>query len=110
MSGQFDGFVLLALLWFLVNMITRVGRKPNPRARAEPPPEPVSPRFDPTQHEGLRLEATLGDLRRALEDAAQPAWAQEQPVARRLESWRAEGSRELEPEARSLEDGVQREL
>ena len=63
-------------------------------------------RQDPTQQEGVRLQRVLGDLRRALEEAAQAGSTSGETMARPRQA----GSEELEPsEVQSLEGEGERE-
>jgi hypothetical protein len=114
---EFNGFILLAVLWFLVNLFT------SSRKRQAPPPRPQQPRsrptepartiqvggIDPTQQEGSRLERMLRDLQRTLEEAADADGNYPSlplPPAEEVEDRR---SLEVEPEIVSLEHEVKRE-
>ncbi len=84
MTGEFNGFLVIGALWFVLTLITRVKgslrpRQPGPSSYPRPTPLPSRP--DPTQQEGFRLQMVLGDLRRALEVAAQAASPSDAPVA-----------------------------
>jgi hypothetical protein len=74
MTGDINGFLVIGALWFVLTLITRAKGSTRPR-RPGPPsyprPTPLPSRPDPTQQEGVRLQRMLGDLRRALEEAAQ---------------------------------------
>jgi hypothetical protein len=115
MSGEFNGFVLLGILWFLLSLMTRGRRKKSGdashetrvRSRETRVSEPRTVRLDPTQREGLRLETVLRDLRTALEQAAQPPGLPSGPVASRR-SEEGAGSLEEEPEVQSLEGEIGR--
>jgi len=112
MSGEFNGFVLLGVLWFLLNLMTSGRRKSSRESRPSPPnrpgPKPVPAGRDSTQQEGFRLEQVLRELRRSLEEAAQPAGSIPIPLSRGPDPERG-GSLEVDPEVRSLEDDFQRE-
>jgi hypothetical protein len=111
---EFNGFVLLAVLWFLFNLLTSGRRKP----QAPPPsrvPQPQPPELgtvrysrDATQQEGSRLEQVLRDLQRTLEESTQPAYPTtlQLPPAEEIEE---RESLEIEPEIVSLEHEVKRE-
>jgi hypothetical protein len=111
---EFNGFILLAVLWFLVNLFTSSRRKQVPPSRppTQRPPEPRTIRvgMDPSQQEGSRLERMLRDLQQTLEDAAEtqgeslPGF----PLPPREDVEEA-ASLEVEPEVRSLEGEVRRE-
>ena len=96
MSGEFNGLIILAVLWFLLSRITSVRRTPPRPHQPEPSARPrvrtvkQTTRMDPTQREGVRLQVLLGDLQRSLEQAAAT-------------------TRLGDSEARSLEDDVQPE-
>jgi hypothetical protein len=112
---EFNGFILLAVLWFLVNLFTSARRKQTPPSRPsrQRPPEPRTVRvgMDPSQEEGSRLEQMLRDLQRTLEDAAQTQgdYPPSLPLPRPRESPEETSSLEVEPEVRSLEEEVRRE-
>ena len=111
---EFNGFILLAVLWFLVNLFTSSRRKQVPPSRppTQRPPEPRTIRvgMDPSQQEGSRLERMLRDLQQTLEDAAEtqgeslPGF----PLPPREDVEEA-ASLEVEPEVRTLEGEVRRE-
>jgi hypothetical protein len=103
---EFNGLLLLAALWFLVNLITKVGRKgqaPPGRQEPRPPmrPLPVPSRQGGTQQEGRRLESVLREFQRALEGVASGPGDIPLPQAEEEEEGR---SLEVEPEVRSLEE------
>ncbi len=109
---EFNGFVLLAVLWFLINLLTSGRKKPAPPSRI-PQPRPPEPRtvrieLDPTQQEGSRLEQMLRNLQRNLEEAAEPGYSPGLPPPRREEVEEVT-SLEVEPEVVSLEHEVRRE-
>ena len=111
---EFNGFILLAVLWFLVNLLTSGRKKPQPpppsRAPQPRPPEPRSIRSgqDPTQQEGSRLEQVLRELQRTLEESTQPTYSTTLPLPPAEEIEERE-SLEAEPEIVSLEHEVRRE-
>ena len=89
---EIGGWVALAVLWALVNLMTKGKQKSGPRPRApQLPPLP-----DATQQEGSRLELVLRQFERALEEGA-PAIED-----RRL--------RAADPEVMNLETEVRREV
>lgn len=117
---ELNGLVVLAAVWFLLSLLGKLGRKPQPpkeQGRTMPtrhPPRQTTlggrPRGeDATQREGLRLEQVLREFQRALEQAEpvvppptqRPTWAEEEIEERE--------SLEVEPEVRSLEEVVRRE-
>jgi hypothetical protein len=103
MTGDINGFLVIGALWFVLTLITRAKGSVRPR-RPGPPsyprPTPVPSRQDPTQQEGVRLQRMLGDLRRALEEAAQASSTSDGPLARSRQA----KSESLEPsEVLSLE-------
>ena len=110
---EFNGlWILAAVVWFLVNLISKAqrkpeaGQRPKPREPMRPGPLPTTP--DATQLEGSRLEQMLRELQRSLETASeagrprQPSPVLEQPDEAR--------SLEVDPEVRSLEGEVRREV
>ena len=111
MTGEFNGFLVIGALWFVLTLITRVKgslrpRQPGPSSYPRPTPLPSRP--DPTQQEGFRLQMVLGDLRRALEEAAQAGSPSDAPVAGGATANRSE-SLERGREIRSLEGEGERE-
>ena len=85
MTGEINGFLVIGALWFVLTLITRAKgsirpRQPGPPSYPRPTPLPSRP--DPTQQEGIRLQRVLGDLRRALEEAAQAGSPSGEPMAR----------------------------
>ena len=112
---EFNGFILLAVLWFLVNLLTSGRRKQAPPSRppSRPPSEPrtIQLGMDPSQQEGSRLERMLRDLQQTLEDAArtQGDYPPGFPPALPEEDVEEIGSLEAEPEVVSLENEVKRE-
>ena len=111
MTGEINGFLVIGALWFVLTLITRAkGKTTRPRqpgSSSYPPPKPLPSRPDPTQQEGFRLQMVLGDLRRALEEAAQPTSPSGGPVARDRQR---SDALEFESEARSLEGDVEQEV
>jgi hypothetical protein len=111
MTGEINGFLVIGALWFVLTLITRgMGKTSRPRqpgSSSYPPPKPLPSRPDPTQQEGFRLQMVLGDLRRALEEAAQAGSPSGGPVARDRQR---SDSLEFEPEARSLEGEGEQEV
>jgi hypothetical protein len=111
---EFNGFVLLAVLWFLISLLTSGRKKPQQPTRAprpqRPPSEPGTIRvgIDPTQQEGSRLERMLRDLQRTLEEAAQEGHQASFPPGPQ-EEIEETTSLEIEPEIVSLENEVRRE-
>jgi|1185.fasta_scaffold61101_2 hypothetical protein len=112
MTGEFNGFLVIGALWFVLTLITRAkgkvsrSRQPGPPSYSRPTALPSRP--DPTQQEGLRLQMVLGDLRRALEEAGQAASSSEEPIARSRQSQRSD-SLEMDSEVRSMERERERE-
>jgi hypothetical protein len=108
---EFNGLLVLAALWFLVNLINKLGRKgqapPDPE-QSRPPMRslPVPSTQDATQQEGRRLELVLREFQRALEGAASGPGDIQLPEAEEEEERQ---SLEVEPEVRSLEQDVRRE-
>ncbi len=120
MTGDINGFLVIGALWFVLTLITKAkgsirSRQPGPPSY--PRPTPLPSRQDPTQQEGIRLQRVLGDLRRALEEAAQagapsgetmprPRQAGESLELSEVQSLEGEGEREpvdLDDEAAGIE-------
>lgn len=103
---EIGGWVVLAVLWALLNLMTKGKGKgkdtrPQPRAR----PLPHTP--DASQQEGSRLETMLRELQRALEESE----GVEQPRTLSLpadEGIEERESLETEPEVVSLETEIRR--
>lgn len=115
---EFNGFVLLAVLWFVINLISSSRRKQVPPTRPRPqrssePPRTIRVGVDPTQAEGSRLERMLRDLQRTLEEAAETQGSYPTgfpaPLPQPREEIEERASLEVEPEIRSLEGEVRRE-
>lgn len=90
-------FFLALAVWFVVSAVSRVGRSsrrppPGPDLRSQRPPQLTHGRY-PTTPKRDRLNLMLSELQSALKEA---------------EKMRRRGSLEIEPEAKSLEDGVAR--
>jgi hypothetical protein len=109
MSGEFNGFLVIGVIWFLLNLMTSGRKKPSRESRPtpfQPPrPRPTPTRPDATQQEGLRLEQVLGELRRTLEQAGSPPRQATIPGPKREQPERG-GSLEVG----SLEDTAPRQL
>ncbi len=120
MTGDINGFLVIGALWFVLTLITKAkgsirSRQPGPPSY--PRPTPLPSRQDPTQQEGVRLQMVLGELRRALEEAAQagspsgetrarPRQAGESLELSEVQSLEGEGEREpvdLDDEAAGIE-------
>jgi len=120
MTGDINGFLVIGALWFVLTLITKAkgsirSRQPGPPSY--PRPTPLPSRQDPTQQEGVRLQMVLGELRRALEVAAQtgspsgdtmarPRQAGESLELSEVQSLEGEGEREpvdLDDEAAGIE-------
>jgi hypothetical protein len=109
---EFNGLLVLAVVWFLVSLISRAGRKsqtPQPRGPSPRLPDSTLHQAggDPTQQEGTRLELMLREFQRALEDAGREGRPVETPGLR-YEEMEEGRSLEVEPETTSLEDVVSR--
>jgi hypothetical protein len=112
---EFNWLLVLAAIWFLLNLINNARRKPQQPPRTGPQ-EPLRPRSlpqtpDATQREGHRLELVLRELQRSLEGAA----GVERPIPTTTslpsdEEVEERTSLEEEPEIRSLEAEVKREV
>jgi hypothetical protein len=116
---EFNGLLILAAAWFLLNLISNARRKQQSPPRVEPReplrPRPLPPSPDATQREGHRLELVLRELQRSLEEAAgvERPTAIERPTPLALppaEEVEDRTSLEIEPEIRSLEEQVSREV
>jgi hypothetical protein len=112
---ELDGLLILAAVWFLLNLITKAKSKPAPGPRP-PVHTPVEPRSlpsapDPTQQEGSRLELVLRELQRSLEEAAGVPDRTPLPSEQQYEKeqYEEQQSLEAEPEIISLEGEVHRE-
>lgn len=117
---ELNGLVVLAIVWFLVSLLGKLGQKQqskNEQRRAPrmgPPPQ-LPPRMDdpqvtdPTQREGMRLELVLREFQRALEQA-EPAVRQAGRQPSLAEEVEEGQSLEVEPDVRSLEQDVRREV
>jgi hypothetical protein len=117
---ELNGLVVLAVVWFLVSLLGKLGQKQQPggeqrRApRTGPPPKapPLThgPRVpDATQREGSRLELVLREFQRALEraDTSGQEAGQQLPWTDEIEERQ---TLEVDPEVRSLEEEVRREV
>jgi hypothetical protein len=108
---DFGGLLLLGLLWFLFNLLSKkreTGAPPRPRPQPSPRIVIRQGGSDPTQREGSRLEVLLREMERALEQAAGPSG---RPASTRLpeaENVEELDSLEVSPEVESLEVEVRR--
>jgi hypothetical protein len=108
---EFNWVLVLAVIWFVVNLLSGARRKTQTRpqvSRPQPQPPGRAPLSDATQREGSRLELVLREFERALEQAGQPSpTGMSFPEAEEVEERQ---SLEVEPEVRSLEEDVHREV
>ena len=100
---EIGGWVILAVLWALLNLITkgkekRPERRREPRAGVPPNARTLPHTLDASQQEGSRLETMLRELQRALEKSE----GIEQPDIEERQSL------EAEPEVVSLETEIRR--
>jgi hypothetical protein len=74
MTGEFNGLIILGVLWFILSRMTSRGRsstrRPETFSQIPPQPRQLPGRPDATQQEGIRLETLLRDLQRSMEQAA----------------------------------------
>jgi hypothetical protein len=109
---EFNGLLILAALWFFLNLINKLGRRSQGLPRSPEPRRPMDPRalpsaLDATQREGNRLELVLREFQRELEEAE----AADRPVRLQLprdEEVEERETLEVEPEVKSLEGDVRR--
>jgi hypothetical protein len=114
---EIGGWVILAVLWALLNLMTKGKQKKPQQPRARPLPHTP----DASQQEGSRLETMLRELQRALEESAgveQPTTMSfprperpGRPVTFPLpgdEDIEERASLEVEPEVVSLETDIRR--
>ena len=110
---EFNGLLILAAVWFLLNLLTSGRRKPappaRPKSRSRPEPRIVYPGADPTQQEGTRLEQVLRNLQRTLEEAAETDQRPYRALLPPTEEVEERASLEVAPEVVSLEGEVRRE-
>jgi hypothetical protein len=110
---EFNWLLVLAVVWFLLNLVGNARRKSQPPARPQPRdrmrPNHLPSTGDATQQEGSRLEVMLRELQRSLEQAVESGRPTSipQPPAEEFED---RESLEAEPEVRSLEGEVHREV
>jgi hypothetical protein len=115
MSGEFNGFVLLGILWLVLSLITqrrpKTPRTPHPKSPSPARPRPLPGSPDATQQEGLRLESVLRELQRSLEQAASTTQAGELPAPPRGSPAARKGEiAAADSESRSLEEDVEPEV
>ena len=98
------GLILVAVVWFLFNLLVRKKRPPAP-------PKPLPPvGLDPTQREGSQLEQLLRQLGRTLDQSGGPLGrAPDRPIPS-AEEQEERGSLEVAPVVRSLETGPTRSI
>jgi hypothetical protein len=125
---EISGWVVLAVLWALLNLLTRKAEKSSGKSRrppetdAQPEARPLPHTLDASQREGSRLETMLRELQRTLEEAsavdALPTLTRPRtgPLGRPAtvplpteEEFEERASLEVEPEVESLETEVRRE-
>jgi hypothetical protein len=109
--GDFGGLLLLGLLWFVINLLSKkreTGAAPRPRPQ---PSQRIVVRqsgSDPTQREGTRLEMLLREMERALEQAGGPSGRPSSTQLPEAEDVEERHSLEVAPEVESLEVEVRR--
>src|SRR4051812_42015199 len=102
------GLIVIAVVWFLFNLLARKKRPPAPpKGQQRPGPGAARPqpalRLDPTQREGAQLEQLLRRLGRTLDQAGGPLGrAPDRPIPSAEEQENRE-SLEVTPLTRSLE-------
>jgi hypothetical protein len=109
---EFNWLVVLGVVWFLFNLISNARRKPQAPSQPVPRdqrPRPLPSARDATQQEGSRLEVMLRDLQRSLEQAAESGRPTRIPLPP-AEEFEDSESLEVDPEVRSLEGEVRREV
>ncbi|MFL5496516.1 MAG: hypothetical protein ACJ8DC_19180 [Gemmatimonadales bacterium] len=98
------GLILVAVVWFLFNLLAR---KKSPPA----PPRPMPPvKFDPTQREGRQLEQLLRQLGHTLEQSGGPLGRAPDRRIPTAEEQEERESLEVAPVARSLESEPTRSI
>jgi hypothetical protein len=109
---DFGGLLLLGLVWFIFNLLSKKrepGSAPHP-GRPRPTPRTVTPQpgSDPTQREGSRLELLLKQMERALTDASGPGGRPATTSLPQAGEVEERESLEVAPEVESLEGEVRR--
>jgi hypothetical protein len=98
MTIEFNGIVILGIVWFIASRIASLGRSASRGAGRGAPgltrPDSQPGGVDPTQREGVKLEGLLRDLQRSLE----------------LASTTRQGTMSAPAEARSLEENIEPEV
>jgi hypothetical protein len=107
-----SGLIILALFWFLVNLLGKgKGQGKQPRQRPRPAPPTSQGQADATQREGSQLEALFRELERRLEQASPERGPRGRPASIALPPAEEVEEREslgVEPEVVSLEEEAKR--
>jgi hypothetical protein len=106
---DFDAVLVLGALWFLINLLSGLRRKPPADRPVERPPVRSTESFEPdgTQREGSRLEQVLREFERALDQTGPAGRPASFPLPDEADFEERE-SLETEPEVVSLEQDVRR--
>lgn len=72
-AASFEGLIVLAIIYFILNLLQKVGKKAEQARRGSAPPPPVPEEETPTQQESLSLESILREIERVKQQRQRPA-------------------------------------
>jgi hypothetical protein len=72
-AAGFEGLIVLAVIYFVLNLLQKAGKKAEQARRREPLPMPEPEESTPTQQESLSLESILREIERVKQQGQAPA-------------------------------------
>jgi hypothetical protein len=72
-AASFEGLIVLAVIYFVLNLLQKAGRKAEQERRRAPLPLPEPEESTPTQQESLSLESILREIERVKRQGQVPA-------------------------------------
>jgi hypothetical protein len=72
-AASFEGLIVLAVIYFVLTLLQKAGKKAEQGRRRAPPPLPEPEASTPTQQESLSLESILREIERVKQQGQTPA-------------------------------------